>query len=185
MTQNLRIGQDQIIYLSEDDSDIASSYSLPAKQLSGAGFKYDSYVARVYIHPSNKAYGGYYSWLAATAGTGTTSLTDGEIANSSICPKKWKLPSNDEMSKLYTSYGNNLSNMKATPGPNLLLAGFMTMDKLYESGSRGQYWTATAKGYVSIPQSGYYGAYYFDMSDSRFPHSGGQGFGSNIRCTYR
>ena len=37
----------------------------------------------------------WYSWYAATAGSGTASQTSGEAPNS-ICPKGWRLPSNNE-----------------------------------------------------------------------------------------
>lgn len=37
--------------------------------------------------------GNYYNWYAATAGTGTMSMVQGE-AQSSICPSGWRLPTN-------------------------------------------------------------------------------------------
>ena len=37
--------------------------------------------------------GYYYSWYAATAGTGTASMSSGD-ATGSICPKGWRLPAN-------------------------------------------------------------------------------------------
>ena len=37
--------------------------------------------------------GYYYSWYAATAGTGTASMSSGD-ASGSICPKGWRLPAN-------------------------------------------------------------------------------------------
>ena len=44
---------------------------------------------------NKRAYGNLYNWWTTTAGTGTHANTNGDTdANSSICPKGWKLPSN-------------------------------------------------------------------------------------------
>ena len=42
-----------------------------------------------------KEFGNFYNWYSATAGTGTYSLTDGEVASGSICPTGWRLPNNN------------------------------------------------------------------------------------------
>ncbi len=104
MLENLRLpGRTS---LNSTNSDVASDYTLPANQAVGGNInnwgitKNSQNMAegstdmKIYTN-GNKwkpAYGNYYSWCTATAGT----CKDSGDAPSSICPKGWKLPSNDD-----------------------------------------------------------------------------------------
>ncbi len=82
--------------LTPADSDVKSNYTLPAPltSLSSTDFsKSNYYLAQSYSASStNSGNTIYYSWTAATAGTGISGTTSGN-ASSSICSKGWKLPS--------------------------------------------------------------------------------------------
>ncbi len=92
----------------------------------------ESYIAS----SSNAGETGYYSWNAATAGTGGTANTTGNFvpansqAPSSICPKGWTLPTGGGQSdvntestwsdyyKLFRNMGLTISNTNLKPGAN-------------------------------------------------------------------
>ena len=109
----------------------------------------------------------YYSWDAATLGSGRTIATENTDAPYSVCPKGWKLPtsgnsSNNEWKrgdfyKLATAYGANLesnyyessSTFYNNAGPNttvpkFLLAGFYSNGSFNNGGSYGGYWSSTS-----------------------------------------
>ncbi len=95
------------------------------------------YAVQSYIaSSSNAGETGYYSWNAATAGTGGTANTTGNFvpagsqAPSSICPKGWTLPTGGGQSdvntestwsdyyKLFRNMGLTISNTNLKPGAN-------------------------------------------------------------------
>ena len=97
--------------------------------------------------------GNYYNWYAATAGTGTKSLTETE-AESSICPKGWRLPAR---SGLYTpknftnliqtvyfmrqtSSYDNAQKLRSAPF-NFLHSGKYTGSSMQNQGSYGYVWS--------------------------------------------
>ena len=116
----------------------------------------------------------YYSWDAATLGSGRTIATDNTDAPHSICPKGWRLPTSGNSSnngwkrgdfyQLATAYGANLESdyydsssatganfyNNAGPGtvPGFLLAGYYSYGQFYNGGSGGSYWSS-----MSIPSS--------------------------------
>ena len=130
MTSNLNIAGGTT--LTSAKSNVASSYTLPAS--STAGFK-DNTKAYVY---NDSTYGGYYSYVAATAGINPSS------GNSTydICPAGWKLPSISNYNTLKVSYSTG-DTLTAAPW-----YGTYGGDYSYSSaggvGSRGYYWSSTA-----------------------------------------
>ena len=100
----------------------------------------------------------YYSWYAATAGSGTSAQTNTE-AEYSICPSGWKLPANYTISttKSYGSmtnaYGlttngannstNNTSTFEAFP-LSFARTGEYVSGSPYGVGTYGYYWSSTA-----------------------------------------
>ena len=137
MTQNLRIAGKT---LTPADSDVISSYTIPASNFSGFNTYSDS---RAYV---DNTYGGYYNWYTATAGTGTTSLS-AQYQNTtvSICPKGWRLPtsgnSTSDFQTLYNSY-NSSSALRSSP-VNLILSGHASSSSMDNQGSVGCYWSST------------------------------------------
>ncbi len=73
-------------------TDTLTSISSGDGTFTGSQYKVESYIAS----SSNAGETGYYSWNAATAGTGGTDSSNAIAANnqapSSICPKGWTLP---------------------------------------------------------------------------------------------
>ena len=138
MTQNLRLKN---YIVKSTDSDVTSNFTVPN---SASGTANDA----AYVYDSGKTdYGVYYSWYAATAGTGNTTLKNGTDAPSSICPKGWRLPtaypyeSSDFnlMRNQYGGVGNGLINGE----PNYVLAGKRVNTTMSEVGDNGQYWSST------------------------------------------
>ena len=84
MTRNLKIAGKE---LTKDDSDV-DQFTLPERKLDGSSFasRQEYNEADVYIDPGTEAghedFGGYYTWFAATAGSGNSSYANGKIGRS-------------------------------------------------------------------------------------------------------
>ena len=130
--------------------------------------------------------GNYYNWYAATAGTGTSSMTSSD-ATASICPKGWRLPSNSGTKSYYnlitTTYGLASSSagslaLRANP-LNFNLSGYYEyyFGDMFNRGLGGRYWSSTA--YSSATN-----AYYltFDMSTINPQSNYYKGLGCSVRC---
>ncbi len=89
----------------------------------------------------------YYSWHAATAGSGTNITTTNADAPYSICPKGWRLPnvSNSDFTDIVAIYGSGAdfyNNAGPSTIPNFLLAGFYR-NSYFENGNfYGGYWSS-------------------------------------------
>ena len=185
MTKNLNIAGGTA--LSADTTDVDSSYissfstsnnltkenntiKLPASATGGFNSNDYSYVYNTGNNTSNCSSPGcysYYSWDAATLGSGRGISTDNTDAQYSICPKGWKLPTSrttsatnwQTESDFYvlahqygldsttsTSESDNGFYMQAGPGtvPNFLLAGYYNIGSFYNGGSSGYYWSSTS-----------------------------------------
>ena len=91
MAANLRLGGDEPVVLTPDDSDVYEDWTLPASNLKFT--RDENNVA----FAMDETHGGYYNWYAATAGSGNDTYTNTtgrsiDFARYSICPKGWKLP---------------------------------------------------------------------------------------------
>ncbi len=91
----------------------------------GAGYS----TAQVY-NGGNKnsswkeGYGAYYSWNAATAGTGNASVTThGQDVNSSICPKGWRLPASYKTDTSVPEYKYSFNQLTIDPTTGSTLTG--------------------------------------------------------------
>ena len=168
MTQNLRIAGKTI---TPADSNVTANYTIPASSLSG----FDSYdTSNAYVDSD----GGFYTWHAATAGTGTYALsTQGQTATASICPKGWRLPAGDDSGEFKTLYNNYSSSSAIRSNPvNLTLSGDVYGSSRYDQGSRGLYWSSTV-------HSVYY-AYVLDLYASNVYPAGNnnKSNGFSVRC---
>ncbi len=165
MTSNLNIAGGT--KLTSAKSNVASDYTLPAS--STAGFN-DNTKAFVY---NDSTYGGYYSWVAATAGTNPSS---GD-STYDICPKGWHLPSKANYDTLKSTY---------TTGATLTTApwygaygGLYGLGSAYDVGSYGDYWSSTAAS-----NSGLAFLLYFDSSSADTNYST-KNYGLSVRCIAR
>ena len=134
--------------------------------------------------------GNHYNWKAATAGTGTMSLSNTTVEDS-ICPKGWRLPYGNTSNKSHyylvtTIY--NLSKDKITSTPfNYILAGAYAINRfqiLYDE-TWGYMWSSTAR--PTSPDA--YGLYVWtDGVDPLFNNDSGnyiKNGGFSIRCVSR
>ena len=154
------------------------------------------------IMNGNTAYGStfntwYYTWYAATAGSGTSSMTtsDGDATNS-ICPAHWRLPANytnkqypsggaqKSWGSLLNTYGVNPANHSSTSEYQILeafpftlpRAGHFTSGAFLSSGL-GHWWSSTA---YSTATRAYY--LFFDTTRVYPQNSDGKYYGFNVRC---
>ncbi len=186
MTSNLDLPGGTTI--TSNDSDVATNFTLPTSAEKNADnnnltdstqFSNDN-TAYVFNSGNNTncgAYGqnipcgSYYSYLAATAGTGANVTADGYNASGSICPKGWRLPTSTTSNASATSnnnwktgdfyaiakaYGANLesnysqnsstfyNNAGPNTVPNFLLAGVYDNSIFYNGGSYGNFWSSTS-----------------------------------------
>ena len=170
MTQNLAIGSNEgPTTLTASDTDLdpdktidgeskAGVFTLPkGTQKAGAagtaddgGWNNAQYnTVHLYINPE-KNYGGYYSWLTATATEGTAdkqSPNDGETYHS-ICPKGWRLPTPDDVRIFSKHY--NTAEIAQQPPVNLVMSGFCSESACpYSIDGAVHWWTSTASTVVT------------------------------------
>ena len=181
MTQNLRlVGPFQP---DQSDSDVTwtkstTTFTLPAQNTGKwctTGDETCNNTANN-LYSGDSTYGTYYSWYAATAGTGTYSTsTDGANAPSSICPKGWRLPTGGSSGEFQTLYNNYKSYALMQGDPAFVLSGVNTGGQ----GGGGYYWSSTAFA------NGF--AYGLAMYNSRvYPATYGyKNYGYSVRCVAR
>ena len=180
MTQNLRLTGEKT--LTPADSDVASNYTLPASDMNG--FDESNYYASQMYYASDETNGAYYSWTAATAGTGTSSLTSGD-APGSICPKGWKLPPNSGNGS-YTNFTSAAGITNSADGSNKIrsapynfpYAGDVRDSSLNVVGSYGNYWSRTVDS--SSSQAAYLLS--FDSSGANPSGYSNRYNGWSVRC---
>ncbi len=102
MTENLKLMGSRT--LTSTDSDVSSNYSIPSSSTSGFS---DNTAQNVYVTNNT----GYYTWCAATAGTCSSTTSNGKNAPSSICPKGWKLPTGQVVSGENLNSTNDVYNL--------------------------------------------------------------------------
>ena len=219
MLENLNIAGGTA--LSSTDTDFESTYTLPTTNgwttssgklvlpaSSTSGFSTNNY-AYVYNSGNKENCGAsgqntpcysYYSWGAATLGSGRSISADNTDAPYSICPKGWKLP---------TAYTTSASNWQTTsdfyvmahqygldsttstsesdsdfynqagPGtlPNFLLAGDYDGGSFNDGGSSGSYWSATSYSNTNIARR-----LRFYSSSVNSAGYNTRGVGASVRC---
>ena len=141
MTKNLDLAGGTT--LTSSTSNVSSNYTLPASN--AVGF-YDDNTAYVYNSGSTTCGNkqpcySYYSWRAATAGAGTTSITSGNVSQD-ICPKGWRLPTKAEYITLISSYSTGEA-LTAAPFYGVY-AGESYRGSFNQGGTVGHYWFSTA-----------------------------------------
>ena len=156
MTQNLALGGSSSITLTPANSDVSSNFTIPAAQNTGST-DWSQNVDTLHIYQNAETYyGNYYNWYTATAGTGTASLEENAVAQDSICPKGWNLPSRAEQRTLVDSYKLNYTGGAdiAANAPIYLVKSGQYLSGESIKGVVGYYWSSTAKnqpqGYVMV-----------------------------------
>ncbi|MBQ3271520.1 hypothetical protein IJH10_02865 [Candidatus Saccharibacteria bacterium] len=179
MTENLRlVGSKK---LTSADSNVSSDYTLPASSTSGWCTDADATCndKENVLDSGNASYGVYYSWKAATAGTGTSAVTSGN-ATASICPKGWRIPTGGSSGEFQTLYNNYNSSALMQSAPAFVLSGARNGDITTGQGDSSYYWSSTARGSAT--------AYDFVLRDSGVvlptDHSA-KYLGFTVRCISR
>ena len=216
MTTNLNIAGGTA--LSSDDTDFESTYTLPTTNgwttnngklvlpaSSTSGFSTDNYA---YVYNTGNETStctspgcySYYSWDAATLGSGRSISTDNTDAPYSICPKGWRLPTSrttsatnwQTESDFYalahqygldsttsTSESDNGFYTQAGPGttPNFLLGGRYGGGSFSAGGSDGFYWSATSGSSSTGARR-----LYFNSSRVDSVNGSSRRYGFSVRC---
>ncbi len=146
MTTNLSLGGSAAMTLTSTDTNLngsVNSYTLPASSQSGFN---DPAAENIYNAgqrscSSNQSCYGYYTFMAATAGTGGTGTVSPDDS-SDICPKGWRLAGQtllDAISYRVHSAGLDLSDEEFFNGT---LAGYYSNGSLSDGGSAGYIWAS-------------------------------------------
>ena len=144
----------------------------------------------------------YYSWDAATLGSGRTIETDNTDAPYSICPKGWRLPKSRTTSAtnwqtesdfyvMAHQYGldstastsENDSDFynRAGPGttPNFMRAGYYNASSLTNAGYEGCYWSSTSSSSTSYARW-----LNFSSNSVNSDRSNDRRYGFSVRCVF-
>ena len=182
MTANLQLGSGTALTLTPALSDVSVNFSLPVAPTTisrwGSSDSYAASTLQLY-DSQNDDYGVYYNWYTATAETGTYTMTSG-TANSSICPRGWKLPISDTSSNdfldLYNAY-SDISDFMSEGNWGVLSGYYHNAGAINEIGERG-YWLS------STPFTTSQGVFLLSTTalDVSPRYSFGRHFGYPVRC---
>lgn len=177
MTQNLAIIDKTI---NSTDSDMESGeFTIPTPNLSSFAPQ-SQYMPKAYYQA---AYGGYYNWYTATAGSGTESFT-GNNTSSSICPKGWRLPVSgyDGMSNDFYILASGLTGEQITTMPyNFVYGGRARVSSIEDKDTAGYYWSSTTAN--GAGDSSWFLT--FSTSSTTSSTYGGRYYGMSVRCVAR
>ena len=125
MTQNLRLSSGRT--LTSADSNVTQNWTFPTGSLTSG----NTYTEARSTISSDTSYGGYYNYCAASAGTvcSKTEMT----TTQDICPKGWRLPTQNEFSGI-TSYSSAFSPV---------YSGLYYDGLIFDTGSHGLWWSST------------------------------------------
>ena len=222
MTSNLNLPGGTKLYSETSDvpdgyptSGGTGYYTLPASSTDGFSSNTAAYVYNTgneTTSQTSSASNSYYSWLAATAGSGSSaSPDDGGRAAYSICPKGWKLPSattdgvsrdtnngytGGDFYKMITKYmGTGVTTLNngyyddTNPNPFNINAGPGTTPNFLLAGYyySGSFYYGGSGGYYWSSSSGsstnaYY--LYFDSSSAYSANSSFRRVGFPVRCIF-
>ena len=165
MLQNLKLGKlSDTLTLTQDDSNVSSAgFVLDGKSADGIMTAETVVVDGTDVPYQNNSpeyyctndYGCYYNWYTATAGSGTTWVSSGDL-DYTICPKGWSMPTSQEWIDLTTAYSSNALNMlvvnptttteniNGAQQPGLLLGGRYGSYGNSWDGRYGNYWSRSA-----------------------------------------
>lgn len=203
MGQNLALSGP--IDLNSDDTDLVAgtTWTLPVDATTWSTSNNDAVQVKTgstSLSGWKNGFGNYYSWPAATAGSGTTAVVNTEVAVS-ICPKGWKLPmdsgnysfqnltdtksswvSNATINGVSGLSGYYFGSAKTTvyKSANFWLAAGLirqTSNTLDEGGRNGSYWSRR------VNNSTVYAANLgFGDPTVSYQASGTRRFGFSVRC---
>ena len=144
MTTNLALGTSSEVTLTSDDTDLeeGTTFTLPAGDTTS--YTSNTYLAKIRLTNGSNATtnGVYYSWNAATTNTTSTSTTP----TTSICPRNWDLPTNDQYGALSNASSYSSTNPTTDlPSQFKVDGGFTDGANFYQT-TYGFYWASTSNG---------------------------------------
>ncbi len=171
MTQDLKIANYKA---TSADSDVDEDFDIPVS--SSTGFNPHTGLENAYVVNNS----GYYTWYVATAGTGTRSMTQNNIAaEKSICPKGWRLPTGYQYSGDFYMLSQQYSDFVTAELPHFTKTGYMSSGSLSYT-NYGIYHSSTNHGERFQYVLG------IDNNNSVTPSGDGyKGEGYKIRCVAR
>ena len=144
MTTNLALGTGSEVTLTSDDTDLeeGTTFTLPAGDTTSYTATTRLPKIRLTNGSSATTNGVYYTWSASVASTASTSST----INTSVCPRNWDLPTNDQYGTLSTASSYSASNPTTDLPSQFLVTGKFTNGATFypTSTEYGFYWTATS-----------------------------------------
>ena len=163
MLQNLKLGKNtNTLTLDNATSNVDSNgFTLDGKLLNGF-FTFETVDGEELQNNNSQYYctddyGCYYNWHTATAGVGTTWVSNGSMSYD-ICPTNWSLPtggSDGQLASLYNKYPSATLMLVEEPTtstenttakiPGFLLSGYHRGDGGVYVGTKGVYWSRTAR----------------------------------------
>ena len=154
MTKNLNLGRsgtdgpngNGTITLTSDDTDLAenTTFTVPVSTTTSSTTTTAARI-RVTNTSGDNNNGTYYSWPAAIASTATYT-TANVIVTSSVCPKNWDLPTNDQYTNLQTKAAYTSSNTTTSAPSSFLTNGGFTNGATFYQTSYSHFWTSRTAG---------------------------------------
>ncbi len=167
MTKSLALTKESIeaygnsATLTNADSNVENDFIMPTsitkETIASTDFSgSDRYASQIYAASIDDTgwqpgYGAYYSFTAATAGSGDAEFTEnGANASQDVCPKGWKLPTLSNYKMFLNTIGISdletvdarVAKMQDSPY-NFVLMGNVADGKLKDIGEYGDWWTST------------------------------------------
>lgn len=189
MTTNLNLGRtgtdgpngNGTITLTSDDTDLAenTTFTLPASTTTSSTTTTAARI-RVTNTSGNNNNGTYYSWPAAIASTASYT-TANVIVTSSVCPRNWDLPTNDQYTNLQTKAAYTSSNVTTSAPSSFLTNGGFTNGATFYQTSYSHFWTSKTAGTYAYG-SRVNASSISVSSSSGTTYGGNKYYEKNIRC---
>ena len=182
MTNNLALGTTSEVTLTSDDTDLAdnTTFTLPAGDTTSYTATTRLAKIRLTNNSGTTANGTYYTWNAAVANTASSTPT---TITTSICPKKWDLPTGAQYNNLSDKSSYSSSNpTTAAPSSFLIDGGYTDGDTFYQT-DYSYFWTSTpANGSATSNQADGARINSTTMTISAYIGSDNKYQRKNIRC---
>lgn len=185
MTQNLNLGRksggannDGSISLDANDTDLTDgdSFTLPASTSTES-----TGVTAPRIRSGANANGVYYSWAAAIAST-TVYDSSEYVVTSSVCPKNWDLPTDNQYINLKTKADYKSGNpTTAAPGSFVVNGGFTNGVTFYQTGY-GFYWSSVVNNANTAFGVRVNGTTIVSSAKNDTTYGGNKYYEKNVRC---
>ncbi len=183
ITQNLGLELNTSKTLTPNDTNITSNWTPANSTLvstintSVNGFAdTNQYTVVSVTDHSHTDYGVYYSWLAATAGAGTSAVTSGSVSTS-VCPKGWRMPTPTEFNTAINGVSGSALGNTPYNFLNSGRAGSCDDGDYWYSGTPS-FWTNTLSNAYNINAI----SFVIQRADEGRCSYGNRQFGYSIRC---